>query len=102
MRKIKKGDSVYIAKGRDRGRTGKVLSVFPKEAKVIVEGINIKKRHVRPRRAGEKGQIVQVPGRFPWANARVVCPHCKKSARLGFIIHDGQKFRICKKCKGEF
>ena len=59
--KIKKGDSVLIISGKDKGRTGKIMKAIPKELKVLVEGINLKKKHVRPKREGEKGQIVEIP-----------------------------------------
>lgn len=96
--KIKKSDIVYIEKGKDRGKTGKVLAVFPELAKAIVDGINIRKRHVRPRRMGEKGQVVQVPGRIAVANLRLICANCKKSTRVKYSVDNGKKNRICKKC----
>ncbi|OGZ41983.1 MAG: 50S ribosomal protein L24 [Candidatus Ryanbacteria bacterium RIFCSPHIGHO2_02_FULL_45_43] len=96
--KVKKGDMVYIAKGKDRGRTGKIISIFPKTGNIIVEGINIKKRHVRPRRSGEKGQVVEIPGRISASNVSLLCPNCKKSARLSYQVHEHGRSRICKRC----
>ena len=100
--RIKKGDIVYIAKGKDRGKTGKVLAVFPELLKAVVDGINIKKRHVRPRRMGEKGQVVQVPGRGSLANLRPICANCKKSTRVRYSADGGKKSRVCQKCGIEF
>jgi len=99
--KIKKGDNVLIIKGKDRGKKGKVLQVFPHEKKVIVEGINLRKKHQRPRRAGEKGQIVILPGRISVANVKLICTKCGQATRVGYKIEGEKKFRICKKCQQE-
>ncbi|MFC1594918.1 50S ribosomal protein L24 [Patescibacteria group bacterium] len=102
MKKFKKGDTVYIAKGKDRGKTGKILKVFGEAKRIIVDGINIKKRHIRPKRTGQKGQVVEVPGKMIWSNVRIVCPQCKKSTRIGFVSESDEKKRVCKKCKTAF
>jgi len=99
--KIKKGDNVKILSGKDRGKTGKVSRVFGKEEKALVEGMNLVKRHTRPRRQGEKGQRVSVPAAIDLSNLALVCPKCSKSSRIGFKIHNKNKFRICKKCQSE-
>jgi len=99
--KIKKGDNVLIIKGKDRGKKGKVLQIFPNENRVIVEGINLRKKHQRPRRAGEKGQIIIVPGRLSVANVKLICSKCGQATRVGYKIEGGKKFRICKKCQQE-
>ena len=100
FKKIKKGDSVQMLKGKDRGKTGKVAHVFPKEQKVIVEGLNLVKKHVRPKRQGEKGEIVNMPRKVAVANVGVMCGRCGKPARVGFLIEKGAKTRICRRCKG--
>lgn len=101
--RIKKGDTVLIISGKEKGREGKVLKVFPKEEQVLVEGINLKKRHRRPRRAGEKGSIVNLPRPLALSKVMPHCPHCGKGVRVGFKVRpDGSKFRVCKKCGGEF
>jgi large subunit ribosomal protein L24 len=99
--KIKKGDRVLIISGKDRGRKGKVLKVFPKERKILVEGINLVKKHQRPRRSGEKGQIIQLPKPIDVSNAKLICSKCGKATRVGHKIVEGKKFRICKKCGQE-
>ncbi len=99
--KIKKGDLVLIISGKDRGRKGKILAVFPKERKVLVEGINLMKKHQRARRAGEKGQIVQLPKPIDVSNAKLICSKCGKVTRIGYKIVEGKKYRICKKCGQE-
>ena len=96
--KIKKGDTVLVISGKWRGKTGKVLRAFPRELKVLVEGVNIVKKHQRPRRTGEKGQIVEIPKPIPVSKVKLVCPSCKKATRVGYKIEGDKKFRICKKC----
>lgn len=100
--KIKKGDIVKIMTGKDRGKSGKVLVVFPKENKITTEGINLMKKHKRAKRANEKGQTVEVPKPMNISKIMLVCPHCGKPTRVGFKINENKtKFRICKKCKAE-
>jgi len=99
--KIKKGDTVLIISGKDKGRTAKVLKALPKERSILVEGINLKKKHVRPKRQGEKGQIIDVPSALEVSNIKIICPKCGKAARVGYKIESDKKVRICKKCKLE-
>jgi len=96
--KIKKGDNVLIITGKDKGRTGKIMRALPKEGKVLIEGINLKKKHARPKRQGEKGQIVQVPAAIDVSNVKLICSKCGKATRIGFKIEKENKQRICKKC----
>ncbi len=101
--KIKKGDTVLVQVGKDRGKTGKVLAVFPREGRLIVEGRNIVKKHVRPRRAGEKGQRILVPAPMPVARVMLLCPSCGKATRVGIQRPaDGTRQRQCKKCQATF
>lgn len=95
--KIKKGDNVYIAKGKDRGKTGKVLRVFRDTDRIVVEGINTKKRHVRPRRQGERGQVVETPGSIHMSNVRIMTDDGKPAVRVGYRIEKEKKVRVCKK-----
>lgn len=99
--KIKKGDQILIMAGKDRLRKGKVIKVFPKQGKLMVEGLNLVKRHRRPRREGEKGQIVEIPMPFDASNVKLVCPKCGKAVRVGYKVSNRAKVRICKKCKAE-
>ncbi len=99
--KIRTGDTVLIISGKDRGKKGKVLRTFPKDFKIIVEGLNIRKKATRPKRAGEKGQIVQKPAPMHVSNAKLVCSKCGKAARIGYKLAEGKKYRICKKCGQE-
>ena len=97
--KVKKGDNVLIIAGKDKGRTSKIVKALPKEAKVLVEGINLKKKHVRPKREGESGQVVEVPAAMDVSNVKIICPKCGKTTRVGYATDKGVKNRICKKCK---
>lgn len=99
--KIKKGDTVLIISSKDRGKKSKVLEVLPKKKRVIVEGVNLRKKHVRPKRMGEKGQIIERPSPISVSNVKLVCSKCGKATRIGYKIVEGKKFRICKKCGQE-
>ena len=99
--KIKKGDTVKILSGKDKGKTGKVATIFRGDGRIIVEGVNIKKKHLRPRKQGQKGQTVEISAPLNSSNAMVVCPSCKKPSRLGIKTTDGKKMRVCKKCGTE-
>ncbi|MBI2122165.1 MAG: 50S ribosomal protein L24 [Candidatus Sungbacteria bacterium] len=100
--KIKKGDTVKITSGNDKGKTGKVIRAFGNAGKIVVEGVNIRKKHVRPKRQGQKGEIVRIPAPFLVSRAMLLCPKCGKLIRPGMILHeDSVKVRICKKCSAE-
>ncbi|MCX6730128.1 MAG: 50S ribosomal protein L24 [Candidatus Portnoybacteria bacterium] len=99
--KIKLGDTVLIIAGKDKNKSGKVTEVFPKDNKIIVEGLNIMKKHIRPKKQGEKGQRVEVPRAIDVSNVQIVCPKCKKATRIGHKIIGQDKTRICKKCLQE-
>ena len=96
---IKKGDTVSVIKGKDRGKTGKVASVDSTNNKVVVQGLNMLKKSVRPKKQGEKGQIVSVAAPLNASNVMFVCPSCGKSARTGQRLEGDVKKRYCKKCK---
>lgn len=87
--------------GKDAGKTGKVLRVFPEEKKVIVDGLNLLKKHNKPKREGEKGQRVEIPRKVDVSNAMIVCPKCAKSSRVGYKTEGEKKIRVCKKCQAE-
>lgn len=96
---VKTGDTVVILSGKDRGSKGKVLAVSPKEGKVIIEGLNMVTKHVKPRRMGEQDGIVKAEGALYACKVQIVCPHCGKPTRVGHKLYeDGTKGRICKKC----
>lgn len=98
---IKTGDTVVILTGnkQNRGKQGKVLEVSPEEGKVIVEGLNMVKKHVKPRKAGDPSGIIDAESAIYACKVQVVCPKCKKPTRIGHKIYDdGKKDRICKKC----
>ena len=96
--KVKKGDTVQVLSGNDKGKTGEVLEVKPKQEKVIVKGVNIRKKHVKPRKQGEEGGIIPVECAIHSAKVNVVCPKCKAATKIGYSEEKGEKVRVCKKC----
>lgn len=99
--KIKKNDIILVMSGKDKGKKGKVIKVFPETSKIVVENINLVKKHVRAKKQGEKGQIVAITKPFDVSKVKLVCPKCGQAARIGYKIMESGKFRICKKCKEE-
>jgi len=101
--KIIKGDSVKIVNGKDRGKKGKVLQLWPADKKLTVEGLNMKIKHTRPKKEGEKGQKIQYPSPLNASNVMLICPKCNKPARIGFkILANKKKLRRCTKCNQVF
>jgi len=100
--RIKKGDQIQVIAGKDKGKKGQVIRVLPSLGKIVVEKINMVKKHSKPKKEGEKGQIVEIPAPFDASNAMVVCPECAKATRLEYVVKKGNKSRVCKKCKKEF
>ncbi len=101
---VKAGDTVVLLTGdeKDRGKKGKVLAVSPKEGKVIVEGINVVKKHVKPRKAGDASGIIETESAIYASKVQVVCPKCDKPTRVAHKVDEnGNKTRICKKCGAE-
>ena len=99
--KIKKGDTVQVLSGNDKGKTGEVLEIIPKNDKVVVKGVNVRKKHIKPRRQGEEGGIIAVECAVSSSKLNVVCPKCNKPTRIGYNIKDDKKVRVCKKCGAE-
>ena len=102
---VKKGDEVVVINGKDRGSRGKVMEVSPSEGKVIVEGVNIVTKHVKPRRMGEPGGLVKAESALYACKVQLICPKCGRPTRTGSKINaKGQKVRTCKKqdCGAEF
>lgn len=97
--KIRKGDMVQVQAGKDKGKRGKVLRLLSSAGRLVVEGVNMRVKHVKARRQGEKGQSVQVPTSLHISNAQLVCPKCAKPTRVGYLGEGEAKVRICKKCK---
>jgi len=101
---IKKGDNVKVTVGKDKGKSGKVIQVFPKLDKVVVEGVNVMIKYLKTRQQGQSGQKVEFAAPIAAANVMAVCPKCAKPTRLGvkeLAQPDGKarKVRICRKCK---
>lgn len=96
--KLKKGDTVKVLSGNDKGKTGEIMEVIPKTNKIIVKGVNVRKKHIKPRKQGEEGGIVSVECAIHSAKVNVVCPKCGKASKIGYVIEKGEKVRVCKKC----
>ena len=102
---VRKGDEVVVINGKYRGKRGKVMEVSPSEGKVIVEGVNIVTKHVKPRRMGEPGGLVKAESALYADKVQLICPKCGRPTRVGHMIDDkGKKFRVCKKadCGAKF
>lgn len=97
--KIKKGDIVHVIAGKEKGKEGKVLHVLPDKQGVVVEKLNLLKRHTRPNQTNPKGGIIEREGRIHLSNVMIVCANCNKPRRIGSkALPDGKKLRICKSC----
>ncbi|MDR0978627.1 MAG: 50S ribosomal protein L24 [Lachnospiraceae bacterium] len=96
--KIKKGDTVQVLSGNDKGKTGEVLQVMPKDSKIVVKGVNVRKKHVKPRKQGEEGGIIPLECSIPVSKVNVVCSKCGKPTRIGLEMQKDEKVRVCKKC----
>ena len=99
---IRRNDTVVVTTGKDSGKRGRVLKVLPAKNRLVVEGINIIKRHTRPNpQRNIKGGIVEREASLHASNVQLVCPECSKKTRVGRkILADGRKVRVCRKCEG--
>jgi large subunit ribosomal protein L24 len=101
--KIRKGDTVTVIAGRERGKTGKVLSLHVADGTVVVEKLNIIKRHTKPSQKTRQGGILEREAPLALSNVMVYCANCQKPVRLGIkLLEDGRRVRVCKKCKEIF
>ena len=102
---VKTGDKVVVINGKDRGKQGEVMQVSPSEGKVIVEGVNIVSKHVKPRKMGEAGGIIKAESALYADKVQLICPKCGRPTRVGHMIDEkGKKVRVCKKadCGAKF
>jgi large subunit ribosomal protein L24 len=99
---IRKNDNVVVVTGKDRGKRGRVLKVVPDKNRLVVEGVNLIKRHTKPNpQRGIKGGLVEREAALHASNVQLVCPECARPTRLGKrVLGDGRKVRICRKCEG--
>ena len=99
---IRIDDKVVVLSGMDKGKEGKILTVYPKDGKVIVEGVNVGKRHKKARRQNEESGIIRVETPIYASKVMLVCPKCSKGTRIGHKFNEkGEKVRVCKKCGAE-
>lgn len=97
--KLRKGDTVIVRIGKDKGKKGKVQSIFPKEGKLIVEGVNVFKRHMKKKDDKHPAGIIDVTKPIILSKLAFLCPKCNKTARIGYLIVKEEKIRICRKCE---
>jgi large subunit ribosomal protein L24 len=103
VQRVRKEDTVLVIKGKDRGKTGAVRLVIPKDKRLIVTGVNVVKRHMRPRGPQQPGGIIEREAPIAIANVQPLCPSCTRPVRVGFrVLPDGRKVRYCKKCDENF
>ena len=96
--RIRKGDTVKVLSGNDKGKTGEVLEIIPKTNKLVVKGVNVRKKHVKARKQGDESGIISVECAIHSAKVNVVCPKCGKATKVGYVEEKGEKVRVCKKC----
>ncbi len=97
---IKREDTVVVISGKEKGRNGRVIRILPKKERVIIEKINIIKRHMKPSKTYSQGGIIEKEGTLHISNIMLLCPRCNKPTRIGnLILESGKKVRTCKKCK---
>lgn len=99
--KLKKGDKVKIMVGKDRGREGKIEKVFPRDQTVLLPGLNVFKRHLKPKGEGRSGGIIDVSRPLTASKLALICPKCGLPTRIGYKLLNGKKVRICRKCEQE-
>lgn len=99
--KIRKGDTIIVTAGKDRGKKGKVEAVFPKEGTVAVAGVGMYKRHMKKRDEKHPGGIIDMTRPIGVAKVALVCPACKQQTRVGYLVAKSEKIRICRKCEGK-
>jgi len=97
--KIKKNDNIIVLIGKDSGKTGIVEKVFTTENKVVVAGIAVYKKSVKPSKKAPKGEIIEINAKIPASNVAIICPSCSKATRVGYDTSKSKKIRICRKCK---
>jgi large subunit ribosomal protein L24 len=99
--KIRKGDKVKVISGKDRGKSGKVLRALPREARIVVEGVNVAKRHTRPSQRNPQGGIIEKELPIHISNVMLICPRCNRSTRVSRQVTSEGAVRVCKKCERE-
>jgi len=98
---IRKDDTVMVVTGKDRGHTGRVVNVYPKRGRVMVEGAARAKRHTKPTQKNQQGGILDKEMPIDISNVQIMCKSCGKPTRIGHRLVDGEKVRICRKCEAE-
>jgi large subunit ribosomal protein L24 len=96
--KLRKGDKVKIMAGKDKGKDGVIDRVYPKQDKILIQGINLIKRHIKKNQELPDGGIIDIPKPVQVSSVMLICPKCEKPTRVGFEVEKGKKTRVCHKC----
>ncbi len=96
--KYKKGDTIIVTTGKDKGHKGKIDAVLPKESKVVVSGVNMSKRHMKRKDEKNPGGIIDIVKPIDVAKVAIICPSCNKPTRIGYVVAKNEKVRVCRKC----
>ncbi|MBI3322350.1 MAG: 50S ribosomal protein L24 [Candidatus Omnitrophica bacterium] len=103
MYRVKRDDQVQVISGKDRGKRGKVRRIFPEDDRLVVEGMNLVKKHMRRSEQNPQGAVVSKESRLPMDRVMPICPKCNRGVRVGFkTLQDGTKQRICRRCQEGF
>lgn len=97
--KVHIGDTVEVLKGKDKGKSGKIEKVFPQKQTVLVGGLNQFKRHTKQRTQNQPAGVITITKPLPVSNISLICTKCKKKTRIGYLLNQGKKIRICRKCE---
>ncbi|HBC72314.1 50S ribosomal protein L24 [Candidatus Amesbacteria bacterium RIFOXYB1_FULL_47_13] len=99
--KLRKGDTVVVSVGKDRGKQTKIERIWPKDGRILLPGINQYKKHRKPQGEGRPGEILTLSRPVPVANVALICPRCKEPTRIGFRMDGAKKLRVCRKCRAD-
>ena len=99
--KLKKGDTVKVLSGNDKGKTGEIMEVIPKKEKIVVKSVNIRKKATKPKKAGEAGGIIASEHAIDSSKVAIVCPKCSKAVKIGYKVDGDKKIRVCRSCGAE-
>lgn len=98
---IHTNDTVVVLQGKDKGKKGKVVKVLPKKGKLVVEGLNVVKKHMKSRKPGQSGQLIELSQPLPYSRVQLFCDKCGKSTRFSFVVSGDKKARVCSRCKSD-
>lgn len=96
--KLKRNDEIIVLRGKDKGKKGKIEEVFSKTGKILVPGLNLYKRHYKSKVQNKPSEIIEITKPMPVSSVSLICPNCHKQTRIGYVVENKEKIRICRKC----